>query len=156
MKVALLTALVVCLTLAGGSQAFADELQEGSEARPVPNLNLDRLLRPRSVPTVYTQYGGRGRSAWEAEFAQARSEVGELELKVAEAKVKYRAASGGEWSYSPIGGGQGTTATDPEVLKIRAEIKRDRQSLETSRKRLRELGVEASLAGVPDEWTLPR
>ena len=103
---------------------------------------------------MQTHYGGRSRGAWEGEFEHARNEVAELELNVAEAQVRYREASDGEWSYSPTGG-QGTQ-TDPEVLKIRAEIKRDRQSLEAAKKRLRELKIEASLAGVPEEWTLPQ
>ncbi len=155
MKAALLTALVVCLSLGGGSQVSAqEELHGGSEARPAPTLDLDRLLKPRTTPSMQVHYGGRGRGAWEAEFARARNEVAELEFKVAEAQVRYREASSAEWGYSPTGG-QGMP-TDPEVLKIRAEIKRDRQSLETARKRLRELGVEASLAGVPEEWTLPQ
>jgi hypothetical protein len=38
------------------------------------------------------------------------------------------------------------------VLKLRAALKRDRQSLEAARQRLREIEVEASLAGVPDAW----
>ena len=97
-------------------------------------------------------YGGRSRGSWEAKFARARNEVAGLELNLVEAQERYREASSGEWGYSPVGGGM---PSDPEVLKIRAEMKRDRQSLEAARKRLRELGVEASLAGVPEEWTLP-
>ncbi len=155
MKAAPLAALIVCLGLAGGSQVSAqDDLEGGSDLRPAPTLDLDRLLKPRTTPNLQTYFGGRGRVAWQAEFAEARSEVAELELRVAEAKIRYREASSGEWGYNPTGG-QGMP-TDPEVLKIRAEIKRDRQSLETARKRLRELEVEASLAGVPDAWTLPQ
>ncbi len=155
MKAALLTALVVCLSLGGGSQAAAqDESQGGSEVRPAPTLDLDRLLKPRTTPGVQIHYGGRSRGAWEAKFARARNEVAGLELNLVEAHERYREASTGEWGHNPTGG-QGMP-TDPEVLKIRAEIKRDRQSLETARKRLRELEVEASLAGVPDAWTLPQ
>lgn len=153
MKAAPLITLVVCLSLGGGSQAAAqDESQGGSEVRPAPTLDLDRLLKPRTTPGVQIHYGGRSRGAWEAKFARARNEVAGLELNLVEAQERYREASSGEWGYSPIGGGM---PSDPEVLKIRAEMKRDRQSLEAARKRLRELGVEASLAGVPEEWTLP-
>jgi hypothetical protein len=41
------------------------------------------------------------------------------------------------------------------VLKVRAQLRRDRQSLEASRQRLRDLDVEASLAGVPEDWRKP-
>jgi hypothetical protein len=97
-----------------------------------------------------TRYGGKDREAWSRDFSNARSEVAELEDKVEAAQQEYRQVSDAEWGYSPIGGG---TPTDPEVLRVRAEIKRDRQSLEAARQRLRELGVEASLAGVPKEWS---
>ncbi len=68
-------------------------------------------------------------------------------------QVKLREVSGGaEWSYSPAGAGD---ATDPEVLKLLASLRRDRGSLETAHMRLRELEVEASLAEVPDHWIDP-
>ena len=58
------------------------------------------------------------------------------------------------WSchVSPTGGGM---PSDPEVLRLRAQLRRDRQSLEAARQRLRDLDVEASLAGVPDDWMQP-
>jgi hypothetical protein len=126
--------------------------QVASEEASPPTLDLDRLLRPRVTPQTKAVYGGKDRETWVEDFSEARVEVAELELKVADAQVKYRAASSAEWAYSPAGGG---APMDPEVLRIRAEIKRDRQSLEAARRRLRELGVEASLAGVPEEWTRP-
>ena len=123
---------------------------EASEVATPPSLDLDRLLKPRAAPSMRTRYGGKDREAWSRDFSNARSEVAELEDKVEAAQQKYRQVSDAEWGYSPIGGG---TPTDPEVLRVRAEIKRDRQSLEAARQRLRELGVEASLAGVPREWS---
>jgi hypothetical protein len=41
------------------------------------------------------------------------------------------------------------------VLKARAQIQRDRQSLDAAERRLRDLKVEASLAGVPPDWQAP-
>ena len=78
-------------------------------------------------------------------------EVADLEGKVDFTQDKLRVAAAGDWNYSPAGG----EATDPEILKLRAQLRRDRQSLETARQRLRDLQVEASLAGVPEEWRGP-
>jgi hypothetical protein len=119
--------------------------------QPTKPLDLDRLLRPPGVtlePSTGPSYGGRDRGEWQDEFVRARSEVDDLEGKVETLQNRLRQATAGDWNYSPAGG----EATDPEVLKLRAQLRRDRQSLEASRQRLRDLQVEASLAGVPDEW----
>ena len=144
---------VVLWLLAAEPRASAQDAPGADDASEVairPSLDLDRLLKPRAAPSLRTRYGGKDREAWSRDFSKARSEVAELEDKVEAAQQEYRQVSDAEWGYSPIGGG---TPTDPEVLRVRAEIKRDRQSLEAARQRLRELGVEASLAGVPREWS---
>jgi hypothetical protein len=127
--------------------------ETGPDAPPPKSLDLDRLLHP---PAVHLQepgksYGGRDERGWREEFRKARQEVSDLEGKVEAGQAHLRSASSGEWNYSPAGG----EVTDPEVLKLRAQLKRDRQSLEASRQRLRDLDVEASLAGVPQDWRKP-
>jgi hypothetical protein len=84
-------------------------------------------------------------------FERESLEVADLEAKVEVSQNRLRQTASGDWNYSPAGG----QATDPEVLKLRAQLRRDRQSLEASRQRLRDLRVEASLAGVPAEWLAP-
>ena len=124
-------------------------------AAPPPKkpLGLDRLLTPGVVRVQPSgkYYGGRDQKGWQEEFRRAREEVSDLEGKVEAGQKHLRSAAGGEWNYSPAGG----EATDPEVLKVRAQLRRDRQSLEASRQRLRDLDVEASLAGVPEDWRKP-
>jgi hypothetical protein len=119
-----------------------------------PSLSLDSILKPRqenweAKPTLR---GGRDRETWRRDFENARTEVTQLDGQVDALQEKLRAASSGEWSYSPAGAGE---ASDPEVLKLRARLKRDRSSLETAHARLRDLEVEASLAEVPDHWIEP-
>jgi len=116
-------------------------------------IGLDVLLNPGAVKAQPTGkfYGGKDQKAWEDEFRRAREEVSDLEGKVEAGQKHLRSAASGEWNYSPAGG----EPTDPEVLKLRAQLRRDRQSLEASRQRLRDLDVEASLAGVPEEWRNP-
>lgn len=122
-----------------------------------PKLGLDRLLRPRtrlpSFPKVDTTGpGGKSREVWERDFAERRREVAELEANVEGTKANLRENSSTDWGYSPAGA---SLPTDPEVMKLRAQLKRDRKSLEAARRRLRDLQVEASLAGVPDPWQSP-
>lgn len=120
-----------------------------------PALSLDSLLSPRTGEweKKATLRGGRDRETWRREFSDARGEVRQLEGQVGEVQERLRqASSGGDWAYSPAGAGE---AVDPEVMKLRAQLRRDRASLETARSRLRDLEVEASLAEVPDHWIEP-
>ncbi len=120
---------------------------------PSPALDLERLLRPPPVAGVKPQRpGGKDRATWAADFASLREEIANLEQGIAAAQARLREASPGDWSFTPTGGGM---PSDPEVLRLRAQLRRDRQSLEGARQRLRDLDVEASLAGVPDGWKEP-
>ncbi len=145
---------LLVLLVAGSALGLPAAAQESEPSAPAPsptqNLDLERLLRPRVPATVATEqtYGGKDRAAWEEQFKRAREEVTDLEGKVDFTQDRLREAAAGDWNYSPAGG----EATDPEILKLRAQLRRDRQSLEAARQRLRDLQVEASLAGVPEEW----
>ncbi len=159
--------LILVLALSFPSAAWSQTATPSTEApgpedvgpapKPQPPskpLDLDRLLRPPGgaiAPPVEQTYGGRDRGAWQDEFVRARAEVADLEGKVENLQSRLREATGGDWNYAPAGG----EISDPEVLKLRAQLRRDRQSLEASRQRLRDLQVEASLAGVPEEWRGP-
>lgn len=126
---------------------------EGSGAKPSPNLDLDSLLRiPPGGVEAPDLRGGKDRSTWQSEFSEANAEVQELEQRIAEAQEKLRESAPDDWSFTPGGGG---TPSDPEILTLRAGLRRDRQSLDAARRRLQELEVEASLAGVPESWHEP-
>ncbi|MEX2204743.1 MAG: hypothetical protein WEF50_00775 [Myxococcota bacterium] len=140
-----------------GAETGTEEAGPAPTPAPKPSapLDLDRLLRPPgvapSMPTAEPDLGGRDRAEWREEFEKANAEVVELESKVEVNQQRLRANTAGDWNYSPAGG----EASDPEVLKLRAQLRRDRQSLEAARQRLRDLRVEASLAGVPEAWLNP-
>jgi hypothetical protein len=155
-----LLASALCIALAGASRAAeppppppeAENPEPAPSARP--GLDLDRLLRvPLGGPVAVEQPGGRDRGAWQTEFASVRSQIAELERSIAAAQERLRANSPDDWGFAPPGAGG--APMDPEVLKLRAELRRDRESLEAARQRLRDLEVEASLAGVPEAWTRP-
>lgn len=125
-----------------------DPAEEGG-----PRLDLDRLLRiPAGALFSPELRGGKDRAAWELAFGETWREVQELEGRIIDTQRKLREAAPEGWAFSATGGG---VPSDPEVLKLRAELRRDRQSLETARQRRRELEVEASLAGVPEAWRYP-
>ncbi len=126
--------------------------RSGGGARP--SIGLDSLLRPRGparAPVKPAEPGGRDREDWENAFSEVRAEIRLLEAQLEEARGEVRERSQGAYQYSPIGG-TSDTPSDPEILKLRAQLKRDKKALEAAQSRLRELQVEASLSGVPDEW----
>ena len=135
-----------------GGDIGPEDVSPAPQHEPSPPLDLERLLRPpgtmADAPSAEPSYGGRDRAEWREEFERANDEVTDLEAKVEVGQQRLRKTTAGDWNYSPAGG----EATDPEVLKLRAQLRRDRQSLEASRQRLRDLRVEASLAGVPEDW----
>ena len=158
----LVAAVLAACIVSGAALADTDaETPKATDPAPAPapdapppkSLDLDRLLHPAAVRMQPSGsiLGGRDQKGWRAEFRRARQEVSDLEGKVETGQKNLRSAAAGEWNYTPAGG----EATDPEVLKLRAQLRRDRQSLEASRQRLRDLGVEASLAGVPEDWRTP-
>ncbi|MFQ5514775.1 MAG: hypothetical protein ACE5FG_10070 [Myxococcota bacterium] len=144
--------LVPWLAIAETGTEEGNAVPEGiaSPPRSRAPLELDRLLRPPKLKTrAPERLGGKDREQWGREFSEARSEIRALEERISESQQRIREASGGDWSFSPTGGG---APIAPEVLQLRAELRRDRQSLGAARQRLRDLEVEASLAGVPDSW----
>ena len=153
----LATAVLALGVPTAGLLAQEGGAEERPSGAPPPKLDLGDLLRPRpdfepSAPGPASELlGGKDEVAWREVFGQARTEVSALEGRVAKTQAELRTLSGdaGEYSFSPLQGGE---HTDPEVQQLRSELKRDRQSLETARGRLRDLEVEASLAGVPDAW----
>jgi hypothetical protein len=124
-----------------------------SGAKSRPHLDLDNLLRiPPGGVEAPDLRGGKDRSTWQSEFSEAHAEVQELEQRIEEAQAKLRESAPDDWSFTPTGGG---APSDPEILTLRAGLRRDRQSLDAARRRLQELEVEASLAGVPESWREP-
>ncbi len=140
--------LLALLSLGADAPATPSGHAEGRAEAPEPAL--DRFLRVPPVDAPFSDLrGGRGRRAWFEVFGKAEAEVSELEQRIAETQQALRARSGSDWSYTPQGA---SSPSDPDVLKLRADLRRDRQSLEAARARLRDLEVEASLAGVPEDW----
>ena len=142
-------ALALLVGLLAGPDAAPGEPTEGSAPVPLEELlSLPETYRPR-----LEQRGGATRSEWRERFRLARQEVEEARagLRRAQAELESHAGDAGDWNLAPPGVGAGL-AGDARAQQLRAEIKRYRRELQRAERQLRELEVEAELAGVPDEW----
>lgn len=145
--------LALALAPAWGGTLAADEPTATAPAHP-PRIDIDRLFDvPESaLPSRPIRRGGRDREGWQDAFERARNDVSVLETRIDEIEAKLHAFVQPDNQYSPLGG---AARSDPQVTKLRQQLDRDRQSLETARRRLRDLDIEAALAGVPSDWRKP-
>ncbi len=122
---------------------------------------LDELLK---LPTGFMTkdaarpVAGASEEEWRRRFTRADKAIGEARETLAETRRELDglAETGGasQWSVAPPGA-SGQTAgggTSPLSFKLRQELGRNREALEEAEKALRELRIEADLAGVPAEW----
>lgn len=90
------------------------------------------------------RWSGEGRSSWHEAHREARAEVEHLEARLRALRDLLRERSG-DWHATESSAG---VPPDPELVRLRAEFKRDRQSLELAHRRLAELECDALIAGV--------
>ncbi len=161
------TAVAVLLVAVGSAATAAEESAAGpapapapasvATPAPAPEVGLDQLLvLPDAMKYQVEKRGGATREQWRQRFTVARAEVVEAEeaLRAARLEMERAAANGGAWNVAPpgIGAGGGENSGN---FQMRMEIKRRRGDLGLARRKLRDLKVEANLAGVPAEWHDP-
>lgn len=119
---------------------------------------LDDLLRlPSGFETQATErpVAGASEEEWRRRFTRAERSIAEAREKLAATKRELdgMAETGGasQWSVAPPGA-SAQQSTSPLSFKLRQELQRNREDLETAEKALRELRIEADLAGVPADW----
>jgi hypothetical protein len=97
------------------------------------------------------RYGGAGRSEWVSRFAEVDGELDSAKKSLVEAQQKLDALAGdsGGWQMAPPGAQSGDAG--PVSYELLQEIRRHKEEVEVAERRRRELVVEASLAGVPEE-----
>jgi len=131
-------------TGAGGGEPGLDDL-----------LRLPSDFNPRQ--STARPVAGASEDEWKQRFARAEKAIGEAKETLAATRRELDgvAETGGssQWSVAPPGasGGGGPT-TSPLSFKLRQELQRNREALDEAEKALRELRIEADLAGVPPEW----
>ncbi len=138
----------------GGGPSYAEE----DTAVPVPQIGLDRLLRlPDSLDVrgAVDRRGGATEAEWRARFAAANADHAAADEAVVEARAELEdlAADTSSWKVSAPGMPNTGNSEAPMDYALTQKMKRRREDLERAEHRLRELEVEANLAGVPESWT---
>ena len=142
-------ALALCQPLAAGGA------EPEAKATPPPAVELDRLLKlPASVETPREQIGSATKSQWRARFASARAEhdAALASLEAAQKKLGTAAEETDAWQMAPPGAGATGAADAPLDYQLKQEMRRQREELRRSERTLRDLTIEADLAGVPADW----
>jgi len=145
------------VTIQPSEPSWADETSPppppppSGQAKPV---DLDRLLKlPSSVEFDVEKKGGATKTEWRARFEQAHGEVQKARADLAKAeKALETGAEKSPWTMTAPGV-QATTQTESTAnFSLTQEVKHQREEVKRTEKHLRDLEVEANLAGVPADW----
>ena len=154
-------ALALPLALALSPATIAEEGKPASaEGEGAPRVELEKLLElPASREYSVQSRGGATPGEWRARFRELRGDLEEerAALERAEAELEEVAGTTDPWKVGPaLPGGGGTSDEAPLDYQLRQKIRRHREEIERLERNLRELQVEANLAGVPAAWREPR
>ena len=131
-----------------------------SAADESPVVDLDRLLQlPPPEPSIYgnPRPGGATRSQWRDRFSEVRGDLEKARMALAAAKTELEELAGDSaaWQMAVPGGQPDANTNSPVSFRLIQEIRRQREEIEHGQRRMKELKVEANLAGVPEEWGQP-
>jgi hypothetical protein len=142
--------LVVVLLVAAGSRPAA--WGEGND--PPQPAGLDRLLKlPEGQSYGVDRRGGLSRGEWRARFVEIQDALA-IERKglvEAEARLDQTAGTASNWQMAPVPGMQ-PSPDAPLDYQLRVSIRRHKSEIERLEHKLKQLEIEANLAGVPPEW----
>jgi len=155
---------VLALALLAAAPAGAEEEPEsapppGGDA-PGTQVDLDRLLRlPDSMEYDVEKRGGATADEWRGRFRRARQEVASARERVqrAQEQLKEEAASESAWNVAPpglgaLGGAAQGSSEGTSNYQLSMALRRAKEDLDRSERALRNLTIEANLAGVPESW----
>ena len=137
------------------SPAPADAPKEvsGDASAPSAGVALDQLLTlPQDRTYSVEKKGGLTRGEWRARYGEVRAEVQKQRGALEQTERKMEDVGGGQWSVNPIPGSDSDSSRSPIDFQLRSELRRQRAELERLERKLRQLDIEADLAGAPDEW----
>jgi hypothetical protein len=126
-------------------------------AQPTPPVAYDALFRlPQDNAREPTPSAAVDRKRWEERFAAMHGELdtARSQLAKAQADLEALAHKTDNWQMAAPGA-QPNSENSPVSYKLRQDIRNYREEVGRAERRLRELEVEASLAGVPAEWRQP-
>jgi hypothetical protein len=143
----------------GSSDAIVVPRTTGDARSPEGDPGLDALLQ---LPSSYSMdepdaVAGANEKEWRRRFVKAESALATArdQLEATRAELDSVAGEGGssQWSIAPPGSSSGDSTTNsPMSFKLRQQLREDRERIEKLEKALRELRIEADLAGVPQHW----
>ncbi len=132
--------------------------EEATRAEPAPAqgqpAELDRLLKlPAGQSYGVDRRGGLSRGEWRARFIEVQDALANERkgLEEAEAKLDETASSASNWQVAPVPGMQ-PSPDAPLDYQLRVSIRRHKSEIERLERKLKQLEIEANLAGVPAEW----
>jgi len=153
-----LVGIGVLVALSAGSSAAEGEAAPVEAAEPAPPVAYDALFRlPSDTGSRPGEGAGLDRKRWEDRFAAVRTDLGEARAALARTQTELEAIARNTESWQMAApGAQPTAENSPVSYKLRQDIRRHREAVGRAERRLRELEVEASLAGVPPDWREPQ
>ncbi|HEU4431280.1 MAG TPA: hypothetical protein VFT98_21150 [Myxococcota bacterium] len=122
-------------------------------AESKPGVALDQLLTlPEDRTYAVDRKGGMTRGEWRTRYGEVRADLQKERAALAVTQDKLDDASGAQWSVNPIPGAESDPSKSPVDFQLRTELRRHREEIERLERKLRQLDIEANLAGVPEEW----
>ena len=123
----------------------------------VPQIGLDQLLKLPSSHQVRAEtkrFGGSSRHEWQSRFQKAHEDVARAKesLTRSQDELKELAGETSAWKIAAPGGNSPNMSDSPLNYRLSQQLRRDREEVERADRELRELQIEADLAGVPDDW----
>jgi hypothetical protein len=145
-----LAALLACAGVAGA---------EEPKPSPAPPVELEKLYKlPSAAPAAEApspeRVGSASKEEWRTRFTSARAErdAAQTALETAQKKLGEAAGEAEAWQMAPPGASTSGAADAPVSYALRQEVRRQREEVTRSERRLRDLTIEADLAGVPADW----
>jgi hypothetical protein len=117
-------------------------------------VDLEKLLElPGDVRYDVEKKGGATQGEWRARFQKVRNELvlERAALERSQLELEKVAGSADAWQLAPPGVSSNRSET-PLDFRLRNEIRQHRAEVDRLERQLRDLDVEANLAGVPEAW----
>ena len=129
---------------------------DGEPEAPPDNVSLDALLTlPSALPGEASQQrGGLSRGEWKNKFeaAEAEVEAAKADLDASLAKLTEMMGKTSNWKVAAPGVQAAPDDASTTNYGLKQEIRRKREEVERTERKLIDLIVEANLADVPEDW----
>jgi hypothetical protein len=118
-----------------------------------PPVHLDQLLTlPSDRHYSVERKGGLTRGEWRARYGEVRADLQKERAAYEQTQAKLEDEAGGQWAVNPIPGAEQDTSKNPVDFQLRTQLRRQRDEIDRLERKIRQLDIEANLAGVPDDW----